>query len=54
MKPVIGVIILTGKVHTITYHEAQTGSRYSSTLYLTSALDRGVLNATFRSLYSRE
>ena len=43
-------------VHPATRHEVTAGKyRYSSTLYLTSALDGGgAFNATPRPLYSRE
>jgi hypothetical protein len=42
------------KVHFVTHHEGQTGV-YSSTVSLTSALDRGwVVNATPRPIYARE
>jgi hypothetical protein len=42
-----------GEVHPRTGHEGQEGEmRYSSTLYLSSALDRGwVVKATLRPLY---
>ena len=56
MHPLMLKVKVKGKVHSRTVHEGPEGKlRYSSTIYLTSALHEGkAVNATPRPLYLRE